>query len=57
MCNLSEGFYDRGVEAGREEGQTETAKRMIKDGKLSMAVIAQYSGLTLEEVQRLAAGK
>ena len=39
---------------GREEAQAETAKRMLKNGKLSITEIAEYSGLSPEEVQKLA---
>ena len=60
MCNLSEGFYDRGVEeglaTGRREERKESARRMLKNGKLSISEIAEYSGLSLKEVQKLAAG-
>ena len=41
-------------EEGREEERIETAKRMIRNGKLSLSEIAECSGLTLEEVQKLA---
>ena len=42
-------------EEGREEERMETAKRMIRNGKLSLSEIAECSGLTTEEVQKLAA--
>ena len=42
---------------GREEGIKEnalnTAKRMLEDGKLTMEKIAEYAGLSLDEVKRL----
>lgn len=41
-------------EEGREEERIETAKRMIRNGKLSLTEIAECSGLTTEEVQKLA---
>ena len=37
--------YDKSVEI---------AERMVADGKLSLEVIAEYSGLPLEDVQELA---
>ncbi len=46
-----------GREEGREEGIKEnalnTAKRMLEDGKLTMEKIAEYAGLSLDEVKRL----
>ena len=51
-------FREEGHEEGREEGRSEerieTAKRMIRNGKLSLNEIAECSGLTTEEVQKLA---
>ena len=44
-------------EEARVEGATETAKRMLENGKLSISEVAEYSGLSLAEVQKLAAGK
>ena len=38
------------------EERTETARRMLADG-MNNEKVAQYSGLTLTEVQKLAAGK
>ena len=42
-------------EIGHAEERTETARRMLADG-LSNEKVAQYSGLSLEEVQKLSAG-
>lgn len=41
-------------EEGRAEERNETARRMLADG-IKQEKVAQYSGLTLEEVQKLAA--
>ena len=50
---------DDGRQEGREEGRaeaiTETARRMLADG-LNIEKVVQYSGLSVEEVQKLAAG-
>ena len=43
-------------EEGRAEERAETARRMLKNGKLSEIEIAEYSGLPIEEVQKLADG-
>ena len=47
-------FREEGREEGRSEERIETAKRMIRNGKLSLTEIAECSGLTTEEVQKLA---
>lgn len=45
MCNLSYGI--------RNQANEDTARRMIRDGKLSDQDIANYSDLTVEQVQAL----
>lgn len=42
------------LDEGKKEQAIETALKMIADGQLSLEKIAQYSGLTLEEVKELA---
>ncbi len=53
MCKVME---DMRNEAAREKS-VEIALAMIEDGKLSLELIAKYSGLTLEEVEELARKK
>ena len=48
---------EEGREEGRAEGLMEAAQRMLEIGKLSIEEVAEYSGLSVEEVQKLAAGK
>lgn len=38
----------------RKESRKEIALRMLRKGELSVDVIAEYSGLDVEEVERLA---
>lgn len=52
MCKVIE---DMLIEK-QKEMMTETAKRMIADGFLSLEKIAEYVGLPLEEVKKLQAG-
>lgn len=40
-------------EAGREEGQEESAKRMIKKGKFSLLDIAESLDMSIEKVQKI----
>ena len=64
MCNLSQGFVDMGRKEGRKEGRAEgreetrreTALRMLADG-LNVQKVSEYSGLSLAEIQKLAAGE
>ena len=47
-------FREEGLEEGRSRERIETALRMLKSGKFSVEEIAEYSSLSLEEVQKLA---
>lgn len=49
MCKVMEELVDDLV----EERAKEMAKKMLQKGKLSLEEIAEYSGLTLEEVKKL----
>lgn len=44
---------EQGLEQGLERGKTESAKRMLESGRLSMEEIAAYSGLAVEQVYEL----
>ena len=48
--------WDELIKEERSEERKETAKRMLADG-LNKEKVAEYSGLELAEVQKLAAGK
>jgi predicted HTH domain antitoxin len=41
------------VESEKNDLRCEMAKNMINDGKLSLETIAQYSGLSIEDVKEL----
>lgn len=49
---LNQGI-ERGIERGIEQGIKETAAKMLKSGKLSVAEIADYTGLTISEISQL----
>lgn len=53
MCNLSKGVEEK----GRKEGMIEIAKRMLADGMLPLEKIAEYSGLSIDEVLVLKTSK
>ena len=50
-----EHLREEGRQEGRAEERTETARRMLADG-LNKEKVAQYSGLSLGEVLKLATG-
>ncbi|MCM1190581.1 MAG: hypothetical protein NC541_14965 [bacterium] len=50
---ISQGI-SQGINQGINQGQRESALRMLKRGKLAIEEIAEYSGLSVEEVMRLA---
>jgi len=58
MCKAMEDMRNEARAEGRAEGSKENAisaaRLMIKDGVLSYEKIAQYSGLTLDEIKALA---
>ena len=49
---LSKGI-SQGISQGAEQAKIETAKNMLCD-KLSVESVSKYTGLTLEEVEKLA---
>lgn len=44
---------EEGIKEGIKENALNAAKRMLADGKLTIEKIAEYAGLSLEEVKRL----
>ena len=49
MCKMMEDM--------RKESLKEVAKRMLADGMLTLEKIAEYAGLSLDEVKKLKADK
>ena len=54
MGRAVEELFKELYEEEKYEAMTEIAKRMLSDGILSLEKIAEYSGLTVEEVKVLA---
>ena len=42
-----------GLQEGRQEGRQEVARSMVRDGSIPLTKIAEYSGLTLREVENI----
>lgn len=61
MCRVMEDMrndaWKDGIEDGIKEGAIDTAKRMLSDGVLPLEKIAEYSGLSLDEVEKLQTSK
>lgn len=61
MCKVMEDMRNEslqeGIREGIKEGTRKVAKRMLADGSLTLEQIAALSGLPLDEVKKLQAGK
>lgn len=55
MCKIFEDLRKEALEEGKIENAIETAKRMLTDGMLTLDKIAEYAGLSLDEVKKLKA--
>ena len=49
--------YRNGVDDGAEQNKIETAKKMLKSGKLSLEDISAFTDLSIQEIQKLAQAK
>ena len=62
MCNIGEGYYEKGIAQGIEQGEAQgrqaekisTAKNLLKLDALTISQIAQSTGLSEETVRELA---
>ena len=56
---LAEGLAEgraEGIEDGIRKGAMNTARSMIRDGSIPLAKVAEFSGLSLDEVEKLKNG-
>ena len=42
-----------GLQKGRSEGRQEVARSMVRDGSIPLSKIAEFSGLTISEVESI----
>ena len=58
MCNIGEGYYEKGLEKGEAQGRQaekiSTAKNLLKLEALTISQIAQSTGLSEKTVRELA---
>ena len=56
MCNLSEGIFEKGIEAGivrgREAGRLEVLFDLVRDGTLTISVAAEAAAMELSEFEQ-----
>ena len=57
MCKIMEDMINETRNETLKESAVNTAKRMIADGILVLEKIAEYAGLSLDEVKKLQADK
>ena len=57
MCKIMEDMRNETRKETLKESAVNTAKRMIADGMLALEKIAEYAGLSLDEVKELQAEK
>lgn len=53
MCRAMEDMRDQSLREGKKEGKKEVAKKMLEDGTISTEKIAEFVGLSVEEVEKL----
>ena len=60
MPGMSQVIFGRGITQGITRGVTqnaiEVARRKLADGQIGIDLIAKYSGLEIEEVEKIAEG-
>lgn len=53
MCKAMEDLWNEAAKEGKKESQREAAFRMLAAGTLTLEQIAEFSGLTIEEVKQI----
>lgn len=53
MCKAMEDLWNEAANEGKKESQREAAFRMLAAGTLTLEQIAEFSGLTIEEVKQI----
>lgn len=53
MCKVMEDMRNEALQEGIKEGASAAAGRMLADGTMALEKIAEYTGLPMEEVEKL----
>lgn len=57
MCKAMEDMRKESLKEGIKEGAISAAKKMLADGTITLEKIAEFVGLSIEEVKKLKAGQ
>lgn len=57
MEDMRKESLQEGVKEGIKEGAINTAKKMLADGTIALEKIAEFVGLSIDEVKKLKAGQ
>ncbi len=57
MCKAMEDMRKESLKEGIKEGAINTAKKMLADGTITLEKIAEFVGLSIDEVKKLKAGQ
>lgn len=53
MCRAMEDMRDQSLREGKKAGKKEVAKKMLQDGTITKEKIAEFVGLSVDEVEKL----
>ena len=57
MCRIMEDMRNESLKEGIKEGAISTAKKMLADGTIALEKIAEFVGLSIDEVKKIKAGQ
>ena len=57
MCRIMEEMRNESLKEGIKEGAISTAKKMLADGTVALEKIAEFVGLSIDEVEKIKAGQ
>lgn len=57
MCRIMEDMRNESLKEGIKEGAISTAKKMLADGTITLEKIAEFVGLSIDEVEKIKAGQ
>ena len=57
MCRIVEEMRNESLKEGIKEGAISTAKKMLADGTVALEKIAEFVGLSIDEVEKIKAGQ
>lgn len=55
MCRIMEDMRNESLKEGIKKGAINTAKKMLADGTITLEKIAEFAGLSIDEVKKIKA--